>query len=375
MTPRFAVSVIVATSASLAACAHSYPGEVRLDAIKRAQVWTKTNVSAMDIKAGPTGEGAFAPEATVNCEYVEKKMTGRSPKFTCKVGADDEVKVKFGPSNGEVYGEVAASRLFWALGFGADRMYPVKVVCKGCPSSVVGTDVAVIERKLPGREIESDIESGWAFRELDLIDPDKGGATRAERDALKLLAVFMQHTDSKAIQQRLLCLDPETTEGKASGNGDTNGNNNGTANSSGKEKSDSKKSDSKSCEESFMFVQDVGLTFGHATKFNGTGTESVSLIDWAATPIWKDPKRCIANMPKSMTGTLKNPQISEEGRKFLADLMQQLSDHQLRDLFEVARFGRRPALENRPGSTATVQQWVDAFKKKRSEIVDHVCPG
>ena len=366
MTPRFAVTLIVATAASLTACAHSSPKEVRLDAIKRAQVWTKTNVSAMDLKTGPTGEGAFAPDATVNCEYVEKKMTGRSPKFTCKIGPDDEVKVKFGPDNGEVYGEVAASRLFWALGFGADRMYPVKVVCKGCPPHIGNTEVAVIERKLAGREIESDIETGWAFRELDLIDSEKGGATRAERDALKLLAVFMQHTDSKAIQQRLLCLDPESTDGKATGTGDTNANG---AGDSGKEKSEHK-----SCDESFMFVQDVGLTFGHATKFNGTGTESVSLIDWAATPIWKDPNRCIANMPKSMTGTLKNPQISEEGRKFLADLMVQLSDQQLRDLFEVARFPSRPALAGRPGSAATTQQWVDAFKRKRSEIVDHVCP-
>jgi hypothetical protein len=369
MTPRIAASVLLAAGASLAACVHKYPQEVRMDAIRRAQVWTKTDVSAMDIKAGPKGEGAFAPDATVTCEYVDKKMTGRSPKFTCKIPPDDEVKVKFGPDNGEVYGEVAASRLFWALGFGADRMYPVKVVCKGCPPNIVGTEVAVIERKLPGREIESDIETGWAFRELDLIDSDKGGATRAERDALKLLAVFLQHTDSKAIQQRLLCLDPET-DGKSGKGAEAGANSNGNSSGGGKDKSADK-----SCEESFMFVQDVGLTFGHATKFNGTGTESVSLVDWAATPIWKDPDRCIANMRKSSTGTLKDPRISEEGRKFLADLMVQLTDQQLRDLFEVARFSRRPALAGRPGSAATTQQWVDAFKKKRSEIVNRVCPS
>jgi hypothetical protein len=247
MTPRFAVTLIVAAGASLVSCAHgSRPQDLRMDAIRRAQVWTKTDVSAMDIKTGPTGEGAFAPGATVNCEYVDKKMTGRSPKFTCKVAPDDEVKVKFGPANGEVYGEVAASRLFWALGFGADRMYPVKIVCKGCPPNIEGTDVAAIERKLPGREIESDIETGWAWRELDLIEPDKGGASLAERDALKLLAVFMQHTDSKAIQQRLICLEPEASKAKPSTNGD--GNANGSA-------SEKEKSDHKPCEESFMFVQ------------------------------------------------------------------------------------------------------------------------
>jgi len=349
MTSRLAL--IVAFSASLIACAGSRPGEVRLDAIRRAQVWTKTNVSAMDIKTGPTGPGAFPVDATVTCEYVEKKMTGRSPKFTCKIPPDDEVKVKYGATNDEVYAEVAASRLLWALGFGADHMYPVRVVCKGCPEHIVGTEVAAIERKMPGTELESDIEAGWAWRELDLVDPDEGGATRAERDALKLLAVFLQHTDSKAVQQRLLCVGPDKEKG------------NGTANGKGK----------KECDETFMFVQDVGLTFGRASSSNRSAAKSTHLREWAATPIWKDPGRCVANMKKSLTGTLKDPVISEEGRKFLAGLLTQLTDQQLRDLFEVARFARRPAEPDRPATT--IDQWVEAFKQKRTEIVSHSCPN
>src|SRR5688572_33360114 len=264
MTRRISTFIVIAICIPVSSALSSTTGSMRMDAIRRAQVWTKTNVGAMDIKRGPTGKGAFAPEATVNCEWVDKKMTGRSPKFTCSIPPDDEVKVKYGPDNGEVYAEVAATRLLWALGFGADRMYPVRVVCKGCPPHIVGTDVAAIERKMSGEEIESDIETGWAWRELDLVDPDEGGATRAERDALKLLAVLMQHTDSKGVQQRLVCLDPATTDGNGNG----------------------KASDEKSCDESFMFVQDVGLTFGHATGSNRTGTESTNLNQWAATPIW-----------------------------------------------------------------------------------------
>jgi hypothetical protein len=127
--------------------------------------------------------------------------------------------------------------------------------------------------------------------------------------------------------------------------------------------------DPKECKETFMFMQDVGLTFGRASKSNGAGT-SASLNEWASTPIWKDPGRCVANMRKSMTGTLKDPVISEEGRKFLANLLGQLSDQQLRDLFETARFDRRVA----PGGKASVEPWVDAFKKKRAEIANHTCP-
>jgi hypothetical protein len=47
-------------------------------------------------------------------------------------------------------------------------------------------------------------------------------------------------------------------------------------------------------------------------------------------------------------------------------LLAQLSDDQLRDLFEVSRF---PVHSNVPTS-----QWVDQFKKKRQEIADVTCP-
>ena len=88
-------------------------------------VWRPTDVRAIDFRKGPGGPGSFAWNATVYCDYIDKQLEGRSPKFACEVAPGDEVKVKFGGTNGEVYGEVLATRLLWALGFGADRMYPV----------------------------------------------------------------------------------------------------------------------------------------------------------------------------------------------------------------------------------------------------------
>src|SRR4051812_20868902 len=73
--------------------------EARLVSIRRAQVWSATDVAAMDLKVGPDGPGAFAPNDTVTCDYVEKQMNGRSPKFTCRLGKGDEVKVKYGKEN------------------------------------------------------------------------------------------------------------------------------------------------------------------------------------------------------------------------------------------------------------------------------------
>src|SRR5687767_7903725 len=139
--------------------------DARAAAIARAQVWSPTNVRAMNIKAGPREPGAFSYHATVQCDYVAKTLSGASPKFACSIGGKDEVKVKFGGASAEVYAEVAATRLLWALGFDADRIYPVRVICRGCPKEFAGIardndewvfDPAAIERKAPWAEFSGD---------------------------------------------------------------------------------------------------------------------------------------------------------------------------------------------------------------------------
>jgi hypothetical protein len=327
--------------------------EARMVAIRRAQVWKATNVSSMDLVAGPQDKGAFARGQTVTCEFKEKEVNGRSPKFTCELSGDDQVKVKYGKENGEVYGEVAATRLLWALGFGADRMYPVRVVCRKCPPNpAAGTknkqpevtfDPAAIERDMEGEALETADNSGWAWTDLDLVEETAGGAPRAHRDALKLLAALIQHTDSKAEQQRLICAPGEKAV-----------------------------KDGEPCAHPFMMISDLGLTFGHANLFNRNLVGSVNLEQWSRARVWSDPKQCVTDLPRSQSGTLASPRISEAGRKFLADLLAQLSDKQLHDLFDVARFGERAGPSIRP---ATVDDWVAAFKEKRAAIVNHSCPA
>jgi len=330
--------------------AHHLTKQARLAAIRRAQVWKATDVPMMDLRAGPQGPGTLQPNESVTCDWVDKKMNGNTPKFTCAITKDDEVKVKYGADNGEVYGEVAATRLLWALGFGADRMYPVRVVCRGCSPDPfkdhkehrdqVVFDAAAIERKMHGHTLETKEDEGWAWPELDLVDEAAGGAPRAHRDALKLLAVFIQHTDSKAQQQRLSCL-TDLKEGEE-------------------------------CQEPFMLLNDVGVTFGHANMFNRASVGSVNLDQWSHAKVWEDAKACIGGLSKSQTGTLDKPSISEAGRKFLADLLVQLSDAQLHDLFDVARFPARAKVVGAKQGL-TVDEWVDVFKRKRDEVVNRTC--
>jgi hypothetical protein len=326
--------------------------QARLAIIRRAQVWSPTDVPMMDMKAGPKGPVSYAPEAAVECEYRDKKLSGNSPKFVCANDQADELKVKYGAANGEVYAEVAATRLLWALGFPADAMYPVRVDCRGCPSdSRAGGagrpdhrlfNPAAIEHRMQGRSIEVSSESGWAWPELDLVDPAAGGAPQAQRDALKLLAVMLQHSDSKAAQQRIVC---PAEQARENGEG---------------------------CAQPVMMVNDLGQTFGRANTFNRNGLSSVNFERWSRTAVWTDAPGCVGNLARSHTGTLENPQIGDAGRRFLADLLAQLTDAQLLDLFEVARFPQRQTGSVR---AATASEWVDAFKKKRSEIVNRTCPS
>jgi len=354
-------AVLLGLSFALCGCAHLQslpPGQAltpteRQEAIRRAQVWSPTDIPSLDLKAGPDAKGEFAFNEWVTCEYRVKKLSGHSPKFECETSPGKEVKVKYGPGNAEVFGEVLSTRLFWALGFATNRYYPVRIRCHGCPKdpwhspemagAVEEFDPAAIERKLPGRAMETKMDSGWKWSELEDIGPDAPPGARAQRDALKLLAAFVQHTDSKAANQRLLC--PQGEEVGRTG-----------------------------CRSPVLMVSDLGLTFGHAGLLLSRKANSVSLATWAQVPVWKDRSRCVAELKRSLMARFNNPKISEAGRAFLAGLLVQLSDAQLHDLFEAARVDRRPSDPRKAGPPASVDEWVEAFKLKRAQIVDQRCP-
>ena len=132
--------------------------------------------------------------------------------------------------------------------------------------------------------------------------------------------------------------------------------------------------DDRRCERPFMMLNDVGLTFGRATRSNTNDVSSANLEAWSRTPVWRSGPGCVGNLPKSFTGTLENPVISEEGRAFLAGRLAALTDSQLHALFSIARFDIRPVDPSRIGSpAATADDWVAAFNAKRNEIATRRC--
>ena len=223
------------------------------------------------------------------CKFRPGETSGATPKFECVFEGGELLKVKYGESP-EIYSEVAATRLMRALGAGADRMYLVsRLRCFGCPkdphamlsclsspfkerrrecepiygvrkaSGKVQVDVdyrryvdftnVAIERKQDGRVIKADGASGWGWDELAEIQKGHG---RAERDALRLLAVFLNNWDNRADNQRLICLD----DGSRMADG--------------------------GCHAPLAYMQDVGATFGYVG-----GEKSQRKLDvegWQAVP-------------------------------------------------------------------------------------------
>lgn len=357
---RRARALLVLVAVSLAACAvlrRAHPtdqpwswDEKRADYLRRSRIWLGDDVDAwvrhvrtLDLRAGPPGRDALRPEALVRCEYVRPAagvLLGRTPKFLCRhqgAGGGETLKVKWGADNGEVYAEVAATRLFWALGFPTDHMYPVRVECRGCPEDPwQGGDAepastrqfapAVVERPFPGRTIEEYADQGWTWAELA---ERATGASRAQRDALRLLAAFVQHRDSKPGNQRLVC-PPDEVYG------------------------DDGRRD---CHEPVAMVQDLGATFGGPAPIM---THKMNLQAWKQTPVWESPRRCVANLTSEITATggLERPEIGDEGRRLLARLLDALDDRQVRALFEVARADAR----------GEIAEWVAAFEKRRNAV-------
>jgi hypothetical protein len=342
--------------------------------LKRAQVWHKVDIPAMDIMAGPQSDFAVPFDSEVTCTFEEpkEKPTGVNPKFNCRSESGETIRVKYGSP--EVYSEVTATRLFWALGFYADEMYPVRLKCLGCPPNPVEPDQgeretriiedAIIERKFPGIVLETKTDEGVNWQEFEKIDEKEGGASRRDRDALKLLATFVQHADSKPDNQRLACYAQDFRN--AGGSGEA------------------------FCTKPVVMIQDLGSTFGsggvvNISKMDYKGwrdREVFNTAEEAKQLVKTDQKFCVGNVVASMGATmgtedvgLTHPSIGEEGRQFLSDLMNQLTHQQIRDLFRVSRIDR---LDQHVGSDGderkiTADDWALVFEQKRAKINEERC--
>jgi hypothetical protein len=339
----FGIACVAAVSVSACGSEGSNDDSARArrqDALVRAKVF-RTGFRPEVLTPRPNSA------APVDCRFLFTDVSGTTPKFDCELTDGRRVKVKYGRTP-EISGEIAATRLLTALGFGADQVrLASRVRCFGCPVSpfysrilAKGTHLeallrrttnyaefrdyewTAVEEKLDAAAIEAGGEEGWAFFELNQIDSARGGAAADEVDALRLMAVFLAHWDNKPRNQRLVCLSSVAPNGR--------------------------------CRRPLVMLQDVGATFG---------PRKVNLSAWRDKSVWMDPQGCRVSMESLPHdgATFGELAISEQGRRLFADRLLKMSPEDVRMLFLEAKF---------PGDVA---EWVSAFRQKVDEIARRNC--
>lgn len=238
---RLATTAMVVVGLTWAA-AHEVPALTAIITSPRARarylayatIWRAPEaLTPDDILDGPKGafpytfQQATADEG-IDCLFAKpgKELGGNSLKFLCTTNDGRPLRVKYwdpvvAQGNREVFAEVAATRLLWALGFDALPAYSLNVSCQGCPRNPfkgegpagLREDVGAVQAYPPGGPwilSRNDRDEGWSWRELDeaigaLAPGPERVRQRTHFDALTLLSVFMQHGDRKPEQQALYC--------------------------------------------------------------------------------------------------------------------------------------------------------------------------
>jgi len=386
-----AFSLVILALTSVAQAGIDIPNEAaRIEYIRNADVWGRPDWVNEDFSFRPDFKLSQVHEIkglkditlsqeSILCENAAKEAgSGKTPKFECNLYGYDEsrklvllkkengkpetIKVKYNVPkkdlNGEIWGEVLASRVLKALGFGADKMYFTTVYCKGCsenpfPKNPIDKSTlqnprvfspGAIEDKPKGEEMEGEIEGFWPNELVKYVsaDPVRARAQKIQRDALRLMMVFIQHADNKPENQRMLCKETTDTTGTVC---------------TGKV---------------LLYLQDVGATFGKGAYKKGplnaiSMPSKVDFEGWKATPIWLDASKCQGKLNAHHSGDKEamDPVISEEGRVFLSKLFDGLTSgpegrQRVLDLFKSVKI--------QEFSKATPEQWTEVFMSKVEQI-------
>ena len=308
--------------------------------------------------APPVNQNGLAKSFNCVANKDNSPGAGTTPKFHCSVqgvtdGDGDLIRYKIKPHfkgqskdkrNGEIYGEFLSSRFSKALGFFADDSWVADVNCPDCEKSLTRSfQGASFSGFQPAAGIELPLARGI---DVNCNDKDsaplaetltkllQSGAPRAEIDAFKLWLAFIDHGDTKTDNHKFACLDSKK-------------NPDGT----------------RSCKpgQAVFYVGDMGSTFGYSKS-----SENKAKLD-----VWKrkDPIEVSGGRCTATAKSVGDTNISEAGRKLLADGLQRLLDEEkskrtITRVFEASRNAER----DQPAA-----QWTAEFERKARLIIDARC--
>ncbi|HJY29777.1 MAG TPA: hypothetical protein VJ306_17235 [Pyrinomonadaceae bacterium] len=307
--------------------------------------------------APPLNNNGLAKPINCVANKDESPGAGTTPKFHCSVPGvtDDEgnlIRYKIKPHfkgqtpdkrNGEIYGEFLSSRFSKALGFFADDEWVADVNCPDCEKSLTKSfQGAPWSPSQPAAGVELGLARGI---DTNCNNKDAGslaeslqkllasGAPRAEIDAFKLWLAFIDHGDTKTDNHKFACL-------KSKRNGNT-----------------------RVCEpgEAVFYVSDMGSTFG----FSSSSEKKARLDVWSK----KDPIKVSGGSCSANAKSVGDTNISEAGRKLLANNLQRLLDDEKQKQTITKVFAAsRNAERDRPPA-----EWAAEFVRKAKMIIDARC--
>jgi len=308
--------------------------------------------------APPVDENGIAKPINCAANKDETPGTGTTPKFHCSVaGVTDEdgnlIRYKIKPHfkgqtpdkrNGEIYGEFLSSRFSKALGFFADDEWVADVRCPDCEKSLTkGFQGASFSPFQPAAGIELPLGRGFDVKCNNKDSAPLGetlqkllssGAPRAEIDAFKLWLAFIDHGDTKSDNHKFACLDskknPDNTRACKPG-------------------------------EAVFYVGDMGSTWG----FSRSSENKATLETWRK----KNPMEVSGGRCTTTAKSVGDTNISEAGRKLLADGLQRLLDAEKQNKTITRVFAAsRNAERDRPAA-----EWAAEFERKARMIIDARC--
>lgn len=280
----------------------------------------------------------------------------------------DRVKVKYlrppHPNHerryNEVFTEVAATRIMWALGFPADHTYPVaSATCVGCSADPfkdnlkdnkaslrdAGTvfRVASVARDIPLDAIDPEDDETWSWRDVAgfYANGQFSRQQKVEYDAYRMALGLITYHNAIDVQNRLVCA--EWKEGA---------------------------NDPKICARPTIFVQDLGSTFGKPKSFLGQNPRGV-FGDWKSQTVFKSPDACELRYP------LDGPrQPLKEAQDLLVQRLAALDRDRVKAIFRVARFDlmdqdqlKRLRASGAPDvAEAALNEWTDTFMNRVAEV-------
>jgi len=264
----------------------------------------------------------------------------------------------------EVFTEVAASRIMWFLGFPADHVYPVgSAACIGCTADPFDADlkdnkaslkdaptvfkVVSAERETPWDQIKPDGDETWSWTDAAKFysDGEWTHQQKVQYDAYRLALGMIHYHNAITQQNRLVCTHwASDTPGK-----------------------------SKSCQNTMIFAQDLGSTFGKAKgglDVFGTNPRG-DFSAWESQTVFANPATC--ELRVNMDG---DKQVLKEAQDFMIQRLTHMDEPTVKTIFRTARFQmmdqkqlkRLRAAGAKDPEDAALNEWTTTFLKRIDEI-------